>query len=169
MNGINEQNIDLYDVDFKSFKFEEGKVYKGEVEIIGDYFYKESKHSNKRTTNYYYYNAKLKNKYNDEIYVVERLNDGARTNMIKSGDKTFEFTGVIVKNSNKIKNAQLQSLNLYDESNVFNIRFDASPKEILRRIGILSIASSVIFVVIVYPLATLVNKKNSEKNKENMV
>ena len=89
--------------------------------------------------------------------------------MIKSGNKTFKFEGVIKNNKEEITNAQLKSLNSNNNSYIFNIMFDASPKEILRRIGILSIASSVIFVVIVYPLATVINKKNTRKNKENMV
>ena len=86
---IPENKIDLYNVDFKNFSFKKNQTYKYEVEIIGNYFYKKSSHSKYNNGSRFYYHAKLKNKYSNDIYVVYELNDGGRINMIKENNKIF--------------------------------------------------------------------------------
>lgn len=166
-NFVDKKKINLYDVDFTNFEFEEGQVYTGEVEIIGDYFYTKTHHVTKHPDeHYYYYNAKLKNKYDDNIYVVKRLNTGGRINMIKSGEKTFKFTGVIKNNTSEMTDKQLSSLNKLININtakVFNLSFNITTQTFLQLAGVALIATSIVLVVIVYPISNIYDKKRVEK------
>lgn len=160
-NFINESIIDLYSVNFDNFEFKKDQTYSYEVEILDDYFYKR-RFGGKSRTQYYYYNARIKNKYSDDIYVVYELNTGARTNMIKSGDTTFKRKGIIRKNTNNInkyREKTLDNLKANRNSKIYDIYFGLSTKDNLKNVGILFLVTSVALIIIIAPLSYLVDKK----------
>ena len=160
-NTFTENIIDLYNVDFSKFEFKKDQVYSYEVEVLNDYFYKKIL-TGKSKNQYYYFNAQLKNKYSDGIYVVYELNSGARTNMIKSENRTFKRKGIIrniTNNINKSRKKTLADLESKDEVQVYDIYFGLSTKDNLKNIGILFIAISIFFMVIIAPIINLKDKK----------
>ena len=156
---IKDNKIDLYDVDFNKFEFKKHQVYKYEVEIVGDYFYKRIPSSRRHTT-YYYYNAKVKNKYSDDIYVVCELNSAARTNMIKSGNNIIDRTGVIRNISKKMSESYQRSLSKLDkDSKTYDIYFVLSAKDILKLVAVAFLTLPIFILVFAIPISCLVDKK----------
>ena len=156
---IKDNKIDLYNVDFNKFEFKKHQVYKYEIEIVGNYFYKRIP-SGRRHTTYYYYNAKVKNKYSDDIYVVCELNSASRTNMIKSGNKIIDRTGEIRSISKKMKESYQRSLNNLDDNiKTYDIYFVLSTKDILKLLAVLFLAFPVFMIIFIIPISCLVNKK----------
>ena len=159
---ITENKIDLYEVDFKDFGFKKNQAYKYEVEIIGDYFYREDHYdAESRSEHYFYYHAKLKNKYNDNIYVVYKLNDGARTNMIKENKNTFTGSGVIKNISSKMETSYQNSLSNINSNGAetYNLYFVESAKTRMFAFGVLFMVFPIFINLVIIPLSCLVEKK----------
>ena len=151
-NFFNKSHINLYDGDFNNFEFENFKVYDYELEAIADYFYKKtSSDRDGDTDHYYYYNARLKNKYSDNIYVICELIDGARTNMIVDNNYTISRSGMIRKASSEITNLQNESLSrLVNMSNarVYNIYFVLTLSDIIQIIGGTLILTTIVIIFV---------------------
>lgn len=157
---IKENKIDLYDVDFNNFEFKKNQTYKYEVEVVGNYFYKKKNYGRYSHDSYYYYNAKLKNKYNDNIYVVYELNEGARVNMNKDNNRTFARSGVIKHILNKMDSSYQKSLNsIPNNAFTYDIYFKPSAKNILQIFGIFFMIFPIFMIIFVLPLSCLVDKK----------
>ena len=158
---ITENKIDLYNVDFKNFGFKKNQTYKYEVEIIGDYFYRKDEYGKYNHGHHFYYHARLKNKYNDNIYVVYELNDGARINMIKENNRTFIGSGVIKNISSKMESSYQNSLSSINSTSAeaYDLYFTHSTKSLLFMFGVLFMIFIVLLNVVILPLSYLVNKK----------
>ena len=150
-NNSNAEEVDLYYVNMKDdFEFEKNTKYfidSSHIEIVGDYFYSKTTGGKGRTKEYYY-NAKITNKYNQEYYIILKLNSGARTNMLNGNLK--DESGVVYEVNSKIKDKQIESLGYKGKyADVYSIYLGMSSDTGLQLIGVSCIATGIICMIIV--------------------